>query len=347
MNNFKIMEENFHEIDLEKLKIRKKNMSKNNVIPEYFRSPLICLWEITRACNFHCIHCYNNSDKELSNELSHNEKLLIAHQIVKAKIYKVCLSGGEPILCKSFWDIAKILNDGHVSCNTITNGWYISEEVASKYTKYFKNIQISIDGFNPDTHDKIRGKKGSWKKALNASKLIIKNNGLLSIAMVVMQPNCNELGDLIDFSYHLGAKRFRIDFVNFVGRAAINYHHLNLSTDQYNNVLKTLIMKKKEYNSKEIYIDISPKYLYGYYQSFLNIPTAFLYISPSGICAPDPCLPYTGDSLKKKTLEEAWNGLKKCYNNKDYIKLSRFFKTREDFLKLKKIPYVWGELHDE
>ena len=52
------------EIDVDGFKIRLKDLTKNNIIPEYFNAPLLILWELTRECNLKCIQCYNNSYKK-------------------------------------------------------------------------------------------------------------------------------------------------------------------------------------------------------------------------------------------------------------------------------------------
>jgi len=323
------------------------DLIKNEVIPEYFNTPLVGSWEITRACNLRCIHCYNSSAKKLPNELMHDQKISVAHQIAEAKIFRMCLSGGEPILCKSFWEIARILKEGHVLCNTITNGWFVNRDTADKYSKYFNIIQVSIDGAKPETHDKMRGRKNSWEKAVNACKLIVENNGRIAISAVVSPINVNEIGELIDLAYKLGAQEFRTDEARLLGRAAVNRDRLVFSKKQSKKFEKIIIDKKKEYEGKKMRIEVANKNLGTYSASFSDLPPMVCYISPSGTCAPDPAIPFSGGSLKEKTLKEIWNDLKKCHKNPDFTSLSRFLKTGKDFVKLEEIPYVKGELHDK
>jgi MoaA/NifB/PqqE/SkfB family radical SAM enzyme len=343
------LEEKIREIDIEGFKIRIDDLEKNDFMPEFFNSPLVGLWEITRACNLKCIQCYNNSGKKLPNELTHDEKINTAKQIVDAKIFRMCLSGGEPILCESFWDIAEILNRGHVLCNTITNGWLMNEDIVDNYIKNFKIIQVSVDGATPQVHDRCRGRKGSWERAINACKLITENGGRLSIAMCVSQINVKEVGKLLDLAYEIGAEEFRLDVARIIGQAALHQDVMTLTTEQLQEFEKNLSMKMKEYQkkNKKIKIQIAPKDLGSYIRSYVNIPPMVCYISPVGTCAPDPVIPYSGGSLKEKTLKEIWNEIKTCHKNKEFIKLTRMLKTGQDFVKLENIPYVRGELHDK
>lgn len=335
------------DIDIEGFKIRIDELIKNNIMPAYFNSPLVCQWEITRACNLRCIHCYNNSSKKLSNELTDDEKIDVANQIVESKIFRICISGGEPILSNSFWDIAEILNKGKVVCNTITNGWFINEDNVGLYTKYFRHIQISLDGAYKETHDRIRGKKGSWERAVNGCRLITEHNGNVSIASVISSFNIDEMDKIIDLSYDLKADEIRLEIPKFVGNAAINKNELILTNKQHDKFEKIIKQKKQQYKNNDINIEVAPKNLGTYTRSFSKLPAMVLFISPTGTCAPDPVIPYSGDSLKNKTLKEIWNDLKTCHKDKEFIGLSRLLKTGQDFNKLQKIPYVDGELHDK
>jgi MoaA/NifB/PqqE/SkfB family radical SAM enzyme len=334
-----------NEINIQGFKIRIDDLKKEKLMPEYFNTPLVGVWEITRECNLRCVFCYNNSGKKLPNELTHDQKINVAKQIVDAKIYRMCISGGEPILSPSFWDIAKIFKDGKILCNTITNGSYVNEENISSYTKYFSNIQVSLDGSSQKTHDTLRGKKGSWEKAVEACKLIRNNKGYFSIATVVTPINLNEIEQIIDLAYNLGASLVRIDEARFIGRAATKTGVLKLSRKQVDKLTKIVKEKKNEYEGK-MNIDILPKIQYSYVRGFAKIPPEAIYISPVGVCSIDPILPFSGGSLKEKSLKEIWNELKTSHKNRDFINYSLKVKTGRDFEKLNKIPYVNGELHD-
>jgi len=346
MNNHRVIDTYSNEINIDGFKIKIDDFTKEGILPGYFNSPLIGQWEITRECNLRCIFCYNNSGEKLPNELTHKQKINVAKQIVKEKIYRICISGGEPILCESFWDIAKILKQGKIFCSTITNGWYVSEENASLYAKYFKNIQISLDGRKKETHDKLRGKKGSWERAVNACKLIKDNVGKISIATVVSPINLLEIEEVIDFAYSLGAIDIRFDEVIFTGRASNRDNNISLSEKQSYELVKIIKHKKNEYNEKLFYIDIVPKTQYSYVRGFAKIPPVSIFISPTGTCSIDPVLPFSGGSLKEKSLKEIWNNLKIIHKNKDFINYSMKVKIGKDFKNISNIPYANGELHD-
>jgi MoaA/NifB/PqqE/SkfB family radical SAM enzyme len=337
-----------NEIDVEGFKIRISDLIQNKLLPKYFKAPLIGLWEITRACNLDCIHCYNNSGKKLVTELSHAQRLDIAQQIVDAKIMRICLSGGEPILCKSFWDVAKKLKQGKVMCNTITNGWYVDEETAKKFSKYFGYIQVSIDGAKAKTHDTIRGKKGSFDRAVNACKYLVENGVKLSICFTINSINANEIEKAIELANSLGAFSFRTDRVRFLGRAAINQNKYNINpSDEQISIMDRIIHENKKKYENEMIIEYFTDSVRAYTDLITQIPNYILYISPSGRCAPDSMIPFSGGSLKENSLLKIWDELKNCNSNPKYVELVKQIKTNKDFLNLPVVPYVGGELHDK
>jgi len=336
-----------NEIDIEGFKIHISSLKEENLIPEYFRAPLIAQWEITRACNLRCVFCYNNSGKKHPNELTYEQKINVAKQIIDEKIYRLCISGGEPILDESFWDLAKIFKNGNVLCNTITNGWEVNSETAPLYTKYFSSIQISLDSSNEKIHDKLRGRRGSWRRAVNACKLIVENKGHLMVSTVVTPFNIGEVSELIDLSYKLGAANHRLDEAMLLGRAAKNKDSVALTKKQYVDLSNIVKEKKKQYEKSRFFIDLLPKTKYSYIAASAKIPPLLMYISPTGTCAIDSDMPFSGGSLKEKTLKEIWDVLKTSHKNKEFIRQSLKVKTKKDFTKLDEIPYLKGELHDQ
>jgi MoaA/NifB/PqqE/SkfB family radical SAM enzyme len=337
--------EESQEIYFEGFRIRVDQLIHNNMMPEYYNSPLLCSWEITRACNLQCLHCYNNSGEKNPNELTHEKKIDVAKEIVKAKVLRMCISGGEPVLSKSFWDIAKIFKDGKVVCNTITNGFFIDDLVAKEMSKYFRMVQVSIDGATSETHDKMRGVKGSWDKAIMACKHLRENGVQIDVAFSPSSFNVHEIGKMIDLAYKLGAKCFRTEETKFSGRAVKNKEFLP-STSQYKDFHETISKKRKEYADKLIINDgRDPQ------KTFVNVithmPPILCYISPTGVCAPHPTMPYSGGSLKDDKLVDIWDKLKICNKEPDFINTLNNLQSNNDFLNLNNIPYVNGELHDK
>jgi hypothetical protein len=76
--------------------------------------PMSMYIEITSACNFHCVHCYNRMPKEkfgMVDDISFSEIIKIFDWLEEKKCLKVTISGGEPLVRKDFLDIVKAAID--------------------------------------------------------------------------------------------------------------------------------------------------------------------------------------------------------------------------------------------
>ena len=52
-----------------------------------------------------------------------------------------------------------------------TNGYYLDETMAKKLAEYkVSRVSVSIDSMDEKIHDEIRGRKDSWKRAIEALK---------------------------------------------------------------------------------------------------------------------------------------------------------------------------------
>ncbi|MBE8965897.1 nif11-class peptide radical SAM maturase 3 [Nostocales cyanobacterium LEGE 12452] len=123
------------------------------------------VWEITLKCNLACSHCGSRAGHERANELSPEEALDLVKQMAEVGIKEVTLIGGEAFLRPDWLEIAKAINEAGMLCGMTTGGYGISLETAQKMKSAgISTVSVSIDGLEA-THDRLRGKKGSWKYA--------------------------------------------------------------------------------------------------------------------------------------------------------------------------------------
>lgn len=59
----------------------------------------VVVWNVTRACNLRCRHCYASSDgNPADGELSTGEALKFIDDLAEYKVPVILFSGGEPLL---------------------------------------------------------------------------------------------------------------------------------------------------------------------------------------------------------------------------------------------------------
>ncbi len=137
------------------------------------RQPVYLIFQVTDSCNLNCRHCFNYQEcSTAADELSLHEIEKITRQMGHVKY--LTLAGGEPMLRDDLAEIAELFyrnNDLHL-LNLVTNGWYTDKTVEfvkvvlEKCPGLHISTGISVDG--PErVHDSIRGRTGSYAKALD------------------------------------------------------------------------------------------------------------------------------------------------------------------------------------
>ncbi|MDJ0673874.1 MAG: nif11-class peptide radical SAM maturase 3 [Calothrix sp. MO_167.B42] len=123
------------------------------------------VWEITLKCNLACSHCGSRAGNARTKELSTEEALDLVQQMAEVGIKEVTLIGGEAFLRPDWLEIAQAITKAGMLCGMTTGGYGISLETAQKMKAAgIRTVSVSIDGLE-ETHDRLRGRKGSWKYA--------------------------------------------------------------------------------------------------------------------------------------------------------------------------------------
>jgi MoaA/NifB/PqqE/SkfB family radical SAM enzyme len=302
---------------------------KRRSFPKYLTAPTYVLWDITYKCNLRCIYCYNASPR-FENELSDEELLDIADQIVRMKIFSVCLSGGEPFLrWKPCIELARYLADHGVSVTVITNGWYVTEKRANELAKYVPEVQVSIDGSRQEVHDKVRGEPGSFEKAVKAAKLFKKAGVKVNVATSLTRFNIEDFPNIITLCRELGVKSLRTQHLSITGRAFLN--DVKPTRDQYRRLERFI----EEYRQNRSKME-SQHVMYG--DSTLDIKvggrvgfTMGIGITADGFLTVSPHLPFEMGNLREKTLDEAWReGLRVAWKHPKLRKIALKIRDVDD-----------------
>jgi MoaA/NifB/PqqE/SkfB family radical SAM enzyme len=84
-----------------------------------------------------------------------------------------------------------------------TNGYYLDEKMAKRLAEYkVSRVSVSIDSMDEKIHDEIRGRKESWRRAIEALEHV-KNAGMdpyLNITVGHYNANTEHFKQLLDYS---------------------------------------------------------------------------------------------------------------------------------------------------
>ncbi len=183
-------------------------------LPQRLYAPFLVVWNFTYKCNLKCKHCYSNAGRK-EKELSLEEKINVIEQLDEAGVVAVSFSGGEPLIHKDFWDVAKFAVKKGFHTSVATNGTLITNNVAEKLKEIgIDYIEVSLDSSKPEIHDAFRGVNGAFEKALNGIKNCVKAGLEVGIATTATKLNLYDVPNIVDLGIKLGVKRIVV--FNFV-----------------------------------------------------------------------------------------------------------------------------------
>lgn len=187
-----------------------KNYFRTAIVKNHLKTPVFLILFITDRCNSRCKHCFNWSTLNSSkNELSLSEIESIAKQI--PTLETLAISGGEPFLREDIGKIYRLFNKHckRLSSFSIPTNGFLPEVILEKAKdilvlsegKGIISINLSLDGLE-ETHDYIRGLKGSFNNIFKTYNLINSlkedfKNVAIRVNTTITNINVDELPELI------------------------------------------------------------------------------------------------------------------------------------------------------
>lgn len=220
-------------------------MAASRGLVEHFKGGLsapICLtWELTYACNLACVHCLSSSGRRDPRELDTGEARRVIDELAAMQVFYVNVGGGEPTVRPDFFELLDYAVEHGVGVKFSTNGVRIDGATARRLagTDYV-DVQVSIDGADPDTNDAVRG-QGSFATARRAmDNLAAAGFRGFKISVVLTRHNVDQLDDLEALAGGYGAQ-LRITRLRPSGRGADSWHELHPTQEQQRQVYRWLL----------------------------------------------------------------------------------------------------------
>lgn len=253
------------------------------------RFPLEYLYfHVTDGCNLFCKHCWLSAGKHSTgSQLGVERCVSLAEQGVDLGLKNVKLSGGEPLLVPWFKEgIVRLAQMASIMVET--NGTLVDSETAGLLAKNNVAVSVSLDGATAESHEWLRGVKGSFAGALNGIKLLTSAGCKVQIITCIHERNIGELEKIVQLCAELKVENMKLNPVVSLGRARTN----SLGFANPTGLLS--LVASSEALSKKYGIEIDPDVPWAYYPlsrlsglgvcHFLNLLT----VLPSGqlsLCA--------------------------------------------------------------
>lgn len=262
--------------------------------------------EVTRRCNLRCQHCYL-ADYSGKDELSTNEIFNLIDQASDIGVSTFHITGGEPLVRKDIKDILIYIKNKGLYGQLYTNATLLNDEfIEFLNTINISVVKISLDGFNPETHDQFRRAKNSHHKAITAIQKLKKANIPVEIGSVINKVNIKEAQQLIDFIKDELKLNYHIDSFVPVGQGLKNEKITEIDDWEYVNAMKDEISvayhRSKEINKEIPVKEDKSKYFY------CGAGNSYVFITSRGIVKFCPSMSdeINGGSLRENSLKDIW-----------------------------------------
>jgi radical SAM protein len=160
----------------------------------------------------------------MPGELNYEEGMRLIDQLQEfgEPFPALLLTGGDPLMRDDFFDLVEYAKRKGIYVAVAASVTpKLSEETISRMKGMGVDIMsLSLDGAASETHDRLRGVKGTWQQTIRALRLA-KEVGLRSqINTTVMRSNVRELADIFHLAKENGALAWEVFFLIRTGRGA-------------------------------------------------------------------------------------------------------------------------------
>lgn len=258
---------------------------------------------------------------------------------VQSRAISLAFSGGEALIAKDFWKVAKYVADKGLYVQVFSNGPLLNnnECLDKLHDANVGGVHVTVNGANAKTHDSFIGKDGYWEKNVKAIENAKQKGFWVETDSVITKRNFSELDNLVTLIHNLGADSIKLIPLFRNGRGK-DISDECLSTGEKENLLEKgygyfvegkhvlvgdpryslYLNKRKSKNNDWLKAtETAAEYVGGCYAGRF-----YLTIQPNGIVTPCPFLPIKAGDSRKKSLSEIWQNSRvlEKLQDRDYLK---------------------------
>jgi radical SAM protein with 4Fe4S-binding SPASM domain len=178
------------------------------------------LIQVTERCNLHCAHCFVSSTHKGNDMDAADVREKVIPRLRRARVERVTLTGGEPFVHPQLLQICADSVNAGLSVGICTNGTGVTDELISELKKLRKvHVNVSFDGFRPESHGRFRGDEPSFFDTVDAARRLGAAGllqGVLSTPNALTVPG--EYVNLARFAVEAGADYLLMNPLSAFGR---------------------------------------------------------------------------------------------------------------------------------
>ena len=221
---------------------------------EKYREPELrnLFFELTSRCNEKCLHCGSRCGDVGADELPADVFKRVLDEVKRdfsPRLPMICITGGEPLLHRDFFEILSYAHILGFRWGMTTNGTLITKDIARRLAGAgMGTVSVSLDGLR-EQNDRLRQTPGGFDRALEGIKNLIEENAFrhVQVTTVVHRKNIGDLPGLFRLLDGIDIDSWRVINMEPIGRA-LAYPELMLDKEDYKNLFGFIrAMRKNGY----------------------------------------------------------------------------------------------------
>lgn len=188
---------------------------------DFNKDPFIVIWELTRACQLHCLHCRAEAQHARDpRELTFEEGKKLIDDIYEMNNPMLVFTGGDPLMRADVFDIAEyaVKKGVRVSMTPSATPNVTKEAIEKAKEVGLSRWAFSLDGPDAESHDHFRGTAGSFDLTMERIKYLHELEIPIQINTVISRYNIHKLDEMAKLVEDLDCVLWSVFFLVPTGR---------------------------------------------------------------------------------------------------------------------------------
>ncbi|MAF11387.1 radical SAM/SPASM domain-containing protein [Candidatus Poribacteria bacterium] len=213
---------------------------------DFDKAPFTVVWEVTRACALACKHCRAEAQpRRHPEELDHDEGMALLDQIREFGNPIMVFTGGDPMMRRDLFDLlGKSVDIGLRTSLTPTATALVTRDRLERVRDVgISRVALSLDGPDAETHDYLRGFKGTFDRTIGILKTAQDVGLSVQVNTSVTRRTAPKLRELVPMLTGLGIVQWSVFFLVPTGRGQ---HDDMISAEEHEDLFNWLWELSKE-----------------------------------------------------------------------------------------------------
>jgi MoaA/NifB/PqqE/SkfB family radical SAM enzyme len=260
---------------------------------------------IFRGCPNDCLHC--SAPSRQGDVLAADVIERAISEALDLGSYLITFDGGEPMLRRDLPSLVYSVDDRAVA-TSFSSGYGLTPEMARSLKQAgLYAVRISIDSPDEREHDRIRGRVGAFRDALQGVRNALEAGLLVDLFMVTSPANIDAIEDAFSLAEELRVHELSFYEIVAVGRWASHQDEVLSPQD-----IRRLELFHKEKNRKEGPRVTALPYLLGPEMFGCFAGCRWIHIDASGEAYPCAYMPLGFGNIKELNLRDIWRKMSRC-----------------------------------